>query len=236
MAVTPDGKTLYAGVTFDDKSHGVIRTETDAVGDGKRSSWSVVARTEHQPNGMAPDWQTGDLYCTDEGTGSKDTGGTVFTVNVNTGESTIVKDQLAGADGAWIDPVAQVLYVGKLTTLEIWTYSLKEKKEIGLFPGASSLKGIHMLDDITLGAAGTNATDFGKTLLYGADFTGKQVLSFTLDGSSVESVSPPSGIELYEPTSVRYGKGPGFSERSLYITEGGGATKRVTSRRALQLT
>ncbi len=185
---------------------------------------------------MAADWQTGVLYCTDEGTGSKDTGGTVFTVNVNTGESMILKDQLKGADGAWIDPVADVLYVGKLTTLEIWAYSLKEKKEIGLFPGASSLKGIHMLDDITVGAAGTNSTDFGKTLLYGADFTGKQVLAFTLDGSSVETVSPLNGVELYEPTSVRYGKGPGFSESSLYITEGGGATSRVTSRRALQLT
>ena len=92
-----------------------------------------------------------------------------------------------------------------------------------------------MLDDFTLHSSGTNLDDIGKTLFYGADFTGKQIVQFSLDGSYLERVSLPSELDLYQPTSVRYGKGPGFDSQSLYITEGGGVSKRQTERRALQL-
>jgi hypothetical protein len=40
---------------------------------------------------------------------------------------------------------------------------------------------------------------------------------------------------MKEPTSVRWGKGIGFDENSIYITEGGGATKHQTDRRVLQI-
>jgi hypothetical protein len=97
------------------------------------------------------------------------------------------------------------------------------------------MKGIHVFDDLTIGASGTNMNDIAKTVLYFADFTGKQIVEFTVDGTTMKSVDVYEGLELLEPTSVRYGKGPGFSSSSLYLTEGGGATPHVTSRRVVQL-
>jgi hypothetical protein len=233
LQVTPDGSVIYAGVTFDDKSKGIVKAFTAA---GKENQWTLVAKTTHQPNGMAADWTEGVLYCTDEGTGDKE-GGTVFAVNITDGTSKVAMSGVSGADGCWLDVENSLLYVGELLTMKIWVYNVKTKSVVGQYPGASSAtsSGLHMLDDITLHSSGTNADDIGKTLLYGADFTGKQIVQFSLDGSFVERVSLSSELDLYEPTSVRYGKGPGFDSESLYITEGGGATKKQTQRRALQL-
>lgn len=235
LAVSLDGQTLYAGVTLSDKSKAVIRTSTSPAADGLESSWTLVAETPHKPNGMSADWSTGTLYCTHEGM-SGDEDGVVFTVNIATAEILSLTDSVEGADGCWFDPARSMLYVGKLMTLEIWAYDTKNKKDMGFFTGASSLKKIaHMLDDITLQVNGTNSADVGKTMFFGADFMGKQILSFSLDGSIVDSVPVDASLALQTPTSVRFGKGPGFCGESIYITEGGGLTARQHSKRVVQV-
>eukprot|EP00604_Paraphysomonas_vestita_P001123 CAMPEP_0174819514 /NCGR_PEP_ID=MMETSP1107-20130205/2811_1 /TAXON_ID=36770 /ORGANISM="Paraphysomonas vestita, Strain GFlagA" /LENGTH=75 /DNA_ID=CAMNT_0016033173 /DNA_START=704 /DNA_END=931 /DNA_ORIENTATION=+ len=72
-------------------------------------------------------------------------------------------------------------------------------------------------------------------MLLGADWTGRKIQLFSVDGKQVSEVKIPDDIQLYEPTSVRWGKGPGFDSSSIYITEGGGATTRVTNRRVIQI-
>lgn len=234
LAVTPDGSTLYAGVTFIDKSKGLVKTSTAPTAPGKFSEWTLVAKTLHQPNGMAADWNARLLYCTDEGTGSEE-GGSVITIHADTGEVQLIRDQMKLPDGAWFDEKTSLLYIGGLGSMKIWVYDTAKGVEVGEFDGLNGLKGIHMLDDISLGINGTDTTNLGNTILLGADFTGKSIMKFKLDGSFFEAVPVPEGVELYEPTSVRYGKGPGFCPNSLYLTEGGGATKRQTKRRVLQL-
>jgi hypothetical protein len=71
--------------------------------------------------------------------------------------------------------------------------------------------------------------------LLGADWVGKRLLRFSLDGDIVETVQPPAGIKLKELTSVGWGKGFGFDPNSVYVTEGGGLTSGVTNRRVVQI-
>jgi hypothetical protein len=236
LAVSADGLTLFAGVTLSDKSKGIISTSTAPAASGE-NEWTRVAQTEHKPNGMAADWATGTLYCTTEGYASGDGG--VFTVNVASGESAILTEAIPGADGAWFDPANSILYVGQLLTLKVWVYDAKNGVDMGFFDGAASLKSNemgHMLDDITLHPNGTNKENIGKTLFYGADFTASQIISFSLDGSFLEAVPFEENMDpLLTPTSVRFGKGPGFCSQSLYVTEGGGLAERQTGRRVLQM-
>ena len=37
------------------------------------------------------------------------------------------------------------------------------------------------------------------------------------------------------PTSTAFGRGPGFPETSLYVTEGGGLSASVTDRRVVEI-
>jgi hypothetical protein len=90
------------------------------------------------------------------------------------------------------------------------------------------------LDDLTVYSA-SPGSDVAKTVLLGADWTGRSIQMFSVDGSSISEVPLPEGIALYEPTSVRWGRGPGFDPSSIYLTEGGGATARVTNRRVIQI-
>jgi sugar lactone lactonase YvrE len=234
LTVTPDGTTLYAGVTFSDRSKGIIKTST-APSNGE-SSWSLVAKTENQPNGMAADWSEGFLYCTDEGTGSQN-GGSVISVDINNGYINVLKTEINGADGCWFDEVSSLLFVGELTSLKVWLYKTDKKQDLGYFEGASKLKdskSLHMLDDITLHMNGTSSI-IGKSVFFGADFIGKQIVTFTLDGTTTTKFEIPKEIELMEPTSIRYGKGFGFCNTCLYVTEGGGITRQQTNRRVVQV-
>ena len=231
LAVTPDGTTLFAGVTFTDGSHGVVKTSTAPT--SGQATWDLVAITEHQPNGMAGDWQRGVLYCTDEGVSSGN--GTVVSIDIKTGVAALIKDDIGGADGAWFDEKNSILFIGELLTMKIWVYDVGKQMEIGSFPGLNSLGGVHMMDDIVLDITGTDVSSMGKTKMIGTDWTGRQVMRFTLDGSEITKLAMPEGVTLKEPTSARWGRGPGFSETSLYVTEGGGATKHETGRRVFQL-
>lgn len=222
-------------MTLSDKSKAVIRTSTTPTADGSENTWEVVAETSHKPNGMSADWSADTLYCTHEGMAPDDVGG-VFTVNVASSATGVLTEDIEGADGCWFDPASSMLYVGKLMTMEVWAYDVKNNQVVGLFPAASSLRKVaHMLDDITLQQNQTNSGDIGKTLFYGADFTGKQIISFSLDGSTVDVVAMDNALDLQTPTSVRFGKGNGFCSQSIYVTEGGGLTERQKGKRVVQI-
>lgn len=232
LEVTPDGLTLLAGVTFADKTKGLISLPTQTP----RGDYEILATTKNQPNGLSCDWSRYNCYFTDEGTGSEE-GGSLTSINLNTEVETVVKTSIPGADGAWIDVATKKLYVGELVSLKIAVFDLSEETPVflGEFEGLSSLpKGRHMLDDLTVYSVSADK-DVAKTVLLGADWTGRSIQMFSVDGSKISEVALPDGIALYEPTSVRWGRGPGFDASSVYLTEGGGATARVTNRRVIQI-
>ena len=230
LAVTPDGLTLYAGVTLADDSKALISVSTTG-----NATYSIVTQTTHQPNGLQGDFARNMLYYTDEGTGSEE-GGTLRSINLDTATESIVKDHIDMADGLWYDVKTDLMYVGWLLSMEISVFSLSSGVPVLVqdkFPGCASLDNVkHMLDDLTL--VSTNA-DMGQTVLLGADWTGRAIQLFSLDGSSISTIDMPEGVSLKEPTSVRWGQGPGFDPQSIYVTEGGGATARQTNRRVIQI-
>ena len=243
LAVSPDGITLYAGVTFKDKTHGIISMQT--AGNNSSGAYSVIARDlMAKPNGMQ--LYNGYFYCTTEG--GVIGNGTVFTVSLETGEERIVHTDL-NADGAWIDGSTHRLFIGqvKSMTVAVFDISVSGPQSApclleGVYPGAGAsfqMPGLQLLDDLTLAAKGgqlEGADSFSsKTQLLGADWLGKRLLRFSLDGEVVETIQAPGGVKLKELTSVRWGKGPGFDPNSVYVTEGGGLTEGVTSRRVVQI-
>lgn len=233
LAVSPDGKTIYAAVTFDDKSNGIVASPTTA---SPGAAYSVVAKTTSKPNGMQ--LFSGVFYCTEEG-GMRGNG-SVFTVDLATGTEQLVQSGL-NADGAWINSATGKLFIGQVQSMQIVVYDVTVSPPVsqGTWPGPSTkfkMPGLQLLDDLTLAASGGESQMTGpKTELFGADWIGKRLLKFTLDGTSVETVAPPKGVELKELTSVRWGKGPGFDANSVYVTEGGGLTEHVKNRRVLQI-
>jgi len=238
LAVSPDGTEIYAAVTFADKTHGIISTKTS----GKDGTYSIVAKDlSDKPNGMQ--LFNGVFFCTAEGGVAGN--GTVFTVSLSTGEQKIVQKDL-NADGAWIDPTTLRLFIGQVKSMKIAVFDISGGESPirldDIYPGPSKtfhFPGLQLLDDLTLAAkGGQSSSDFifsPKMQLLGADWVGKRLLRFSLDGEIVETVQPPEGIKLKELTSVRWGKGPGFDSNSVYVTEGGGLTPRVTNRRVVQI-
>lgn len=234
LVVSPDGLTLYAGVTLADDSKALIAVPT--TGTGPNATYTIVTPTKHQPNGLQGDFNTNMLYYTDEGVGSEE-GGTLNSISLDTAAETIVQDHIDKADGLWFDAPSQLLYVGWLVSMEISVFSLSSGAPVLVekYPGCSALDDLkHMLDDITLMSTGTSGNQ-GNTTLLGADFTGRALQLFSLDGSLITALDPPPGVTLQAVTSVRWGKGPGFDPGSVYVTEGGGATARVTDSRVVQI-
>lgn len=231
LVVSPDGLNLYAGATLDDGSYALISTPTTG-----NSTYSIILATAHQPNGLVGDFKRNVLYYTDEGTGSPE-GGTLRRIDLDTETDSIVKDHLDMPDGLWYDESAELLYVGMLLTMKVSVFDLKggEPVIVDSYPGCDSLDNVkHMLDDITL-LSESNTENPSKTQVLGADWTGRSIQQFSLDGKYIHNVPTPEGITLKEPTSVRWGSGPGFDAKSLYVTEGGGVTPRQTNRRVLQI-
>ena len=232
MVVSPDAKYLYAGVTFDDKSQGIINVSTI-----ENDQYTVLTKTMHQPNGFVVDWYRSVFYYTDEGTGH-DTpeGGTLRSYNLKTGEEKIAA-YIPSADGAWLDERSGKLYVGELVSKRVHVYSINDTGITldNIYTGLSeAVSKLNLMDDLTLDKSGTNSVNMSSTVLFGADWTGKAIFKFSLDGSSVSKVDTGS-IALYEPTSVRYGFGPGYRSSSIYVTEGGGATPHVVNRRVVEI-
>ena len=254
IQITPDGSTIYIGATLSNGSHAILSTSSAYNG----GSFEILSLTKNKANGMAADWEHSVLYCTDEGTGS-DEGGTVTAYDLVTRTESVIKDHVDRADGAWMDSTNRLLYIGELVTMKVMTFSTNSSSGlaefVGEYAGLSFLGSPNMLDDITLDNPAaqfcgqrepsdkdtiSSSVDSGgavATVMYGADWTGRAVMRFALDGSSEDAtvVPPPVGVELFEPTSVRWGKGPGFDPCSLYVTEGGGILPTQTNRRVLQV-
>jgi len=235
MQVSEDGNTLYAGVTMDDKSTSIISAPTTTkVGPG---AYSVLLKTTHQPNGLAFDSIHNIFYYCDEKSES------IYAVNAVTNTESVLKSDVKGADGLWLNTNNGKLYAGELYSKKIHvfdTISTDSPAYVGVFNGLSSLGLGSMMDDITIANPSPAISSPAIEQLYGCDFLGKSIQLFALDGSTVKTVDISAATNgavtsLYNPTSVRYGKGPGFDKSSLYITEGGGITKRTTNRRVIQL-
>lgn len=235
LSVTADGKTLYAGASLDDKTAVIISTPTSNNPDG---TYEIVAKPTTKPNGLAFDESNGIFYYTTEG--SVTDPGKVVAVNLKTGTETVVQPDVKGADGAWLDVASGLLFVGELFTKKIWVLNVTVPDAVvplGHYVGLGDALGHKdMLDDITLMSPGQVASPIEDTVLLGCDWTGKSIKSFKLNGGDVTSLPLPAGVDsIYQPTSVRWGKGPGFCPNSVYFTEGGGVTKKQTSRRVLQI-
>ena len=232
IQVQSDGLIVYVGVTFDDKSQGIISAPTSNA-EGK---YTIIAKTPNQPNGLAFDEKMNVLFYTDEGTGSEE-GGTVCSVNMNNGQQIVLKDQVSGADGCYFDEVTRKLFIGELFSKKILVFDIIDAtttKLLDTYIGLNEALGHKdMLDDIVL--VNNTSNPIENTQLFGCDWTGKSIQQFSLDGSIVSKVSLPDSLELYQPTCVRWGIGPGFDKNSIYITEGGGITKHQDNRRVIQI-
>lgn len=232
LAITNDGLHIYAGAVLEDKSMALIKASTAVP-----TAFVVLTSTPHLANGLAGDFKRGVIYFTDEGTGEK-MNGTVSAYNLNTGKLLGVVANVPSADGAFFDAENDKLYVGELVSKKVRVFSVTDSGisldsvNIALSDAVSSL---HIMDDLTLDRGLTNMTEVGKTILFGADWTGRKIQKFTLDGSSVSEVEAPNGVTLKEPTSVRWGRGKGFDAHSLYVSEGGGLTKLEHGRRIVQI-
>lgn len=226
LSTTEDGQIVYAAVVFDDKTNGIIAVSTKPS--VTEQSYQIVTHNMAElANGMALVPSENALYCTAET-------GTLSKVDLSSGLESVVSDKLDKPDGLWFDLPSSTLIIGELLSKRVNTYNTLTST-FSSFPGASSLSALHMLDDLTL-VNGLDSKDIAKSVLVAADWTGKQILRLTLDGTVLSTVSLPEGISsLYEPTSIRRGRGPGFDPRSFYITEGGGLTRSVKSRRVIQL-
>lgn len=225
LAPAPDGQSIYAAAVFEDGSNGIIRTSTAAAGSGEQSYAVIAKDMANLNNGMALVPAQQALY----GTCEK---GTLVRVDIATGTQTLVTDSLSAPDGLWYDEASALLFIGELYTKRMVVYDVSTGGLSEPFAGASSLSSLHLLDDLTLVGA-VDKANLGATMIAGADWSGKQIITFSLDGSVIRTV--PAPVDLYEPTSIRRGKGPGFDSSSFYVTEGGGLTGVVKSRRVLQL-
>ena len=246
LAVSPDGGTIYVGVHFQDKTSGIIATSTLPPSQNPSSgTYVIVAKTAFKPNGMQ--LLDGIFYCTEEGGVKGD--GTVFTVDLATGTEQVVYRGI-NADGAWLDVRTRRLFVGQVKSMNVAVFNVSSSSRDVVFDrnyegpaGQIKHPGLQILDDLTLAVRGgqSSSTDadantpVGATQLLGCDWLGKKLLRFSLDGSSMSTVPVPAALKLKELTSVRWGRGPGFDEGSVYVSEGGGLTKRGTSRRVVQI-
>jgi sugar lactone lactonase YvrE len=222
LAASPDGLFLLAAVKLDDKSYAISNVSTTNTGE-----YSIVSRIKHEPNGLAVDWDLNMLYYT----GTAD--GTMTAINLKTFAQ--VDCRVSSANGAWLDSQNKLLYIGELFSKTVHIFNVTEGGDcasLGVYSALSELGRGHLLDDITLES--TSNPILHSTILYGADYSGKSVRRFSLDGLESSVVAPPPEVEFFEVTSVRRGKGPGFDSGSLYVSEGGG-NERNNNRRVIQI-
>mmetsp|Transcript_22889 Transcript_22889/g.42728 ORF Transcript_22889/g.42728 Transcript_22889/m.42728 type:complete len:321 (-) Transcript_22889:151-1113(-) len=232
LAQSADGQTVYAGVTMADGSAAIITTPVSATG----SEYSVFYQTTYQPNGLQIDLAHNVLYYTDTASGS------LMAVNFATpaAKSETLVESVKFANGCWLDATNDLLYVGQLVSKDVTVFntSTAEAVMVKQYAGMSSLSMSDMLDDLTLYSTSSPAS-LGSTMLLGADYQGHTIQQFTLDGQQVQQVpvSPEVLSEgaLAQITSVRWGVAPSFDPDSIYVSEGGGMTKRDKSRRVFQV-
>ena len=235
LAQSADGQVIYAGVTFQDDSTAIITTHANATG----GEYDVFYRTTYQPNGLQIDVSRDVLYYTDTASGS------LMAVHSSSAEkSEVLVESVKFANGCWFDATADLLYVGSLISKKVTVFdtSSGEASKVRQYAGMSSLSMEHMLDDLTIYSAHTTTSSTsgsGSTVLLGADYGGHMLQQFTLDGEEVGQVSVSERVlsegALQQITSVRWGVAPHFDPESVYVSEGGGMSKKDQSRRVFQV-
>jgi hypothetical protein len=232
LAQSADGQIIYAGVTFQDKTTAIITTCANAT-DGE---YSVFYKTTCQPNGLQIDLSHDVLYYTDTSSGS------LMAVHFSDSSavSEVLVENVKSANGCWLDAAQGLLYVGQLVSKRVTLFDTSSGQAVLLrtYAGLSDLSMEHMLDDLTLYSSPSSSSS-GSTVLLGADYQGKSVRQFSLDGAQQQEVAVSAqvlaGGALQQLTSVRWGVAPHFDPSSVYVTEGGGMSVHDGSRRVFQV-
>lgn len=215
LAVTPDGLHMYACARTSSE-YMIISFSTT-----RPFEWAMVAILPKSGNGLALHGD-GLLYASTEGNFLPDEG-EVYRVDPQTGEVHILMTDLWSSDGMDIDPVRNILYVGEVLTGWVWMYDLTSDQDLGRFRAMYGRKK-QWLDDFVLSDDGSK--------IFGADFGRGDLVVF--------EVGTPDTLQVLaqgytSPTSVDWGRGPGFHTTSLYLTEGGGMAETVTNRRVIEI-
>lgn len=191
--------------------------------------YTILAKgMEHLCNGMQLASFENALYGTSES-------GSLTRIDISTGAFQVVSTELLKPDGLWFDAKSSLLFIGELVTKKMRVYDTRNQALLPeYYTAAADLGKVDLMDDLMV-VGEVDVSNLNATKIVAADWTGRKVVEFTLDGSWSHTVPTPPDVELYEPTSVRKGRGPGFNNDAYYVTEGGGATRRITNRRVLQL-
>ena len=241
LAVSSDGSEVFVGCKFVDGSedegskYGIIKMNTSFAS----SSYELVAYTNSLPNGLAYDSVNKIFYMTDV---TKN--GSISMLNMLTGELRL-EEIVTYSDGAYFDVSTNILIVSELISKSAHVYATNSD---GLtrdndgsvidntFAALSNTASSHLFDDFTLDMnTSFDVNSPGSTIIFAADGGGRRIMKFSLDGAKVEAVDI-GDFELYEPTSVRWGKGKGFDPGSIYVTEGGAVSeRRVHNRRIIEI-
>jgi len=195
----------------------LIEVNTNVVGE-----FTPIVPLPVLGNGLAYYNRSGMVYTTYEGDFLPGKG-VVYMVDIQKNQTTVAADGLEAADGCYIDQERGLLYISEVVIGRVICFQIESDNsltEINRFFAPD----MTMLDDMTLSADGSQ--------IYAADYSAGNVVVFNADGTSTTGYWLMS--DLVNPTSVRFESGMGFNSSCVYVTEGGGYTKRVTNRRVIQ--
>jgi sugar lactone lactonase YvrE len=179
---------------------------------------TVIAQTPkgHVGNGFGCHFKTGKLYTASEGAFTPGTG-SVYEIDPESGEVTVISSQLWAADGLWIDQHRGLLYVGQCSNSKMFVWSIDAPgAAVSLGELSNGLGDAAFMDDFTLGRNGTS--------IVAASWTNSEIVEFpsfhTNNTFPISVLVGKSGLR--HPTSARWGEsaeGP-FPDTALFITEG----------------
>lgn len=225
--------TEILGLTINPNKPGVL------YGVGKRRGANVVFRTSTTTpetcvtitqlpkgklgNGFGVHHESGFLYASSEGNFLPD-GGSLFSIDPNTGNVTTISNRLWGADGLWIDQQRHLLYVGQVTNSKmlVWHLTLSNHSNPATSLGSMSTDGLGALafmDDFTLGRNGSS--------IVAASWRKSEILEFPAyrtNKSFPLTVLVGGNSSIVHPTSARWGESldpkSSFPSSALFATEG----------------
>ena len=169
---------------MEDGSTGILSAPTTVkVGP---ATYAIQYKTSHQPNGLAYDITNNNFYYCDEKSES------IYAVNTITNTESVLKSDVKGADGLWLNTNNGYLYAGELYSKKIHVFDTNtminnNPAYVQVYDGLNSLGFGSMLDDITVAHPGLSAPGT-VDVLYGCDFLGKQVYSFDVAGTNIKAV------------------------------------------------
>lgn len=203
LAMGPNENILYGSARIKEKSW-LIEIDTNTP-----NEFRTLVELPTLGNGLAYNNKTGMLYTTNEGLFLPGNG-KVYLIDISKNMTTVVAEDLEGADGCEIDISRQYLYISEVLGGRVIRYTINSDNSIteNLRYFAPSMK---MLDDFCLSSDGS--------LIYGADYEAGNVVIFNSDGSSRRGDILMEN--LLNPTSVRFSVGPGFNSSVVFVSEGG---------------